>query len=122
PLFGATILVVDGPALPAIPLDHLGVILLSGLLGIAAGDTLYFRALNAIGASRIAVAQALYSPFVILLSMIWLGERLGPWQFAGVGLVLIGIVLVTWSRERQSVDARALRAGVAWAVLSVFLM
>jgi drug/metabolite transporter (DMT)-like permease len=122
PLFAVTILVVEGTTLPSIPLDHLGVILLSGLLGIAAGDTLYFRALNAIGASRIAVAQALYSPFVILLSMLWLGERLGPWQFAGVGLVLAGIVLVTWSRERQSVDARALRIGVAWAVISVFLM
>lgn len=122
PLFALTILAVDGPALPSIPRGHLGVILLSGLLGIAAGDTLYFRALNAIGASRIAVAQALYSPFVILLSFVWLGERLGAWQFAGVGLVLSGIVLVTWSRERQSLDARALRAGVAWAVLSVFLM
>ncbi len=122
PLFAVTILVVDGPALPEIPPAHLGVILLSGLLGIAAGDTLYFRALNAIGASRIAVAQALYSPFVILLSMAWLGERLGAWQFAGVGRVLLGIVLVTWSRERRSVDARALRIGVAWAVASVFLM
>jgi drug/metabolite transporter (DMT)-like permease len=122
PLFAVTILVVEGTTLPSIPAAHLGVILLSGVLGIAAGDTLYFRALNAIGASRIAVAQALYSPFVILLSMLWLGERLGAWQFAGVGLVLAGIVLVTWSRERQSVDARALRIGVAWAVLSVFLM
>lgn len=122
PLFAVTILFVEGPALPDIPVDHLGVILLSGVLGIAAGDTLYFRGLNAIGASRMAVAQALYSPFVILLSMLWLAERLGSWQFGGVGLVLTGIVLVTWSRERQSVDARALRIGVAWAVLSVFLM
>ncbi len=122
PLFAVTILFVEGPALPDIPVDHLGVILLSGVLGIAAGDTLYFRGLNAIGASRMAVAQALYSPFVILLSMLWLAERLGSWQFGGVGLVLTGIVLVTWSRERQSVDARALRIGVGWAVLSVFLM
>ncbi|MES0873574.1 DMT family transporter [Sinimarinibacterium thermocellulolyticum] len=122
PLFALTILVVEGPALPAIPRADLGVIVLSGVLGIAAGDTLYFRGLNAIGASRMAVAQALYSPFVILLSMVWLGERLSAWQFAGVGLVLSGIVLVTWRAEREAVDARALRIGVAWAVFSVFLM
>ncbi|MFA5940509.1 MAG: DMT family transporter [Sinimarinibacterium sp.] len=122
PLFAATLLFVHGPSVPTIPPAHVGLILLSGLLGIAAGDTLYFRALNSIGASRMAVAQALYSPFVILLSFVYLGERLGPWQFGGVGCVLGGIVLVTWSRTASAVDARALRVGVAWAVFAVFLM
>lgn len=122
PLFVITVLAVHGPAVPSLPAAHVGLILLSGFLGIAAGDTLYFRALNSIGASRMAVAQALYSPFVILLSFVYLGERLGPWQFAGVGCVLGGIVLVTWSRAASRVDARALRVGVAWAVFSVFLM
>jgi len=122
PLFAVTLLLVEGAAWPAIPAPHLLIIALSGIFGIAAGDTLYFRALNSIGASRMAVAQALYSPFVILLSFVYLHERLGAWQFAGVGLVLAGIVLVTWSRERERTDARALRIGVAWAVFSVFLM
>ncbi|MEQ1437856.1 DMT family transporter [Fontimonas sp. SYSU GA230001] len=122
PLFALTVLIVDGPAVPSIPAAHVGLILLSGFLGIAAGDTLYFRALNSIGASRMAVAQALYSPSVILLSFLYLGERLGAGQFAGVGLVLGGIVLVTWSRAGSGIDGRALRAGVAWAVFSVFLM
>lgn len=122
PLFAFTVLAVEGSTLPPIPPDHLAIVLLSGLLGIAAGDTLYFHALNSIGASRMAVAQALYSPSVILLSFVYLGERLGVWQFVGVGLVLGGIVLVTWSRDRRSADARALRIGVAWAVFSVFLM
>ncbi|SFF39584.1 Uncharacterized membrane protein [Fontimonas thermophila] len=122
PLFVCTLWVVEGMAWPALPPVHLALILLSGLLGIAAGDTLYFHALNSIGASRMAVAQALYSPSVILLSFVYLGERLGVWQFVGVALVLGGIVLVTWSRDRSQADARALRIGVAWAVLSVFLM
>lgn len=122
PLFGVTVLVAEGTMPPAIPGRDLALIVVSGLLGIAAGDTLYFRALNSIGASRMAVAQALYSPSVILLSFVYLGERLGPWQFVGVGLVLGGIVLVTWSRDRSSVDHRMLRIGVAWAVFAVFLM
>lgn len=122
PLFAITLLIVEGVEWPSIPPLHVGVILVSGLLGIAAGDTLFFRALNSIGASRIAVAQALYSPFVILLSMAYLGERLGGWQFAGVALVLAGILLVTWTRQRTSVDARQMRNGVLWAVLAVFLM
>jgi drug/metabolite transporter (DMT)-like permease len=122
PLFVVTILLLQGPALPDIPASDLLLILVSGLLGIAAGDTLYFRALNAIGASRIAAAQTLYSPFVILLSVLWLGERLALWQIGGVVLVLAGIYLVTYERAQAHVDAVALRKGVGFAVLAVFLM
>ncbi|MEK6805856.1 MAG: DMT family transporter [Pseudomonadota bacterium] len=122
PLFALTLLVLQGTALPQILLDDLALILISGVLGIAAGDTYYFRALNAIGASRIAVAQTLYSPFVIGLSMLFLGERLSGWQFGGVGLVLGGILLVTWSRVGNGDDPRALLRGVGHAVLAMLLM
>lgn len=122
PLFAVTVLVVEGTQLPAIPIDHLGLILLSGLLGIAAGDMLYLRALNAIGAGRIAVAQTLYSPFVIMLSLAFLGERLSLLQFCGVALVLGGILLVTYSRNQEHADPALLRRGIVWGVLSVLLM
>lgn len=123
PLFLLTILLVHGGvALPALPAADLAVILLSGFLGIAAGDTLYFRALNAIGASRIAVAQTLYSPFVILLSFAFLGERLGGGQVGGVALVLGGILLVTWTREPGALPRAALLRGAAWAAASMLLM
>jgi drug/metabolite transporter (DMT)-like permease len=122
PMFLVTLLVFEGARLPSIPGAHVGLLLLSGALGIALGDTLYFRALNAIGASRMAAAQALYSPFVILLSLTVLGERLAGWQFAGVGLVLVGIGLVTWTRSQSIADRRILWGGVAWAVVAVFAM
>lgn len=123
PLFLLTILLVQGPALPQIPPAHLALILVSGFLGIAAGDTLYLGALNTIGASRMAVAQTLYSPFVILLSMAFLAERLSAAQFGGVALVLAGIVLVTWVRgDAPGVPRAILLRGVLRAALSVFLM
>ncbi len=122
PLFALTLLVLHGTTLPHVPAQDLALILISGVLGIAAGDTFYFRALNAIGASRIAVAQTLYSPFVIGLLMLFLGERLRGWQFAGVALVLAGILLVTWSRAEQDIDSRALLRGVGHAVLAMLLM
>ncbi|MGH8461737.1 MAG: DMT family transporter [Stenotrophobium sp.] len=121
-LLGITILLLQGPALPSMPWPALLLILLSGVLGIAQGDTLYFHALNAIGASRMAVAQTLYSPFVIILSVLFLGEHLHPLQVAGVALVLSGITLVTYVRVRNSTSARALRRGVTHAALSVLLM
>jgi drug/metabolite transporter (DMT)-like permease len=122
PLFALTLLCVEGPALPPLPLSVLPLVLVSGLLGIAAGDTLYFHALNAIGASRMAVAQTLYSPFVIVLSLTLLHEHLRPPQFAGVALVLGGIALVTWTRQREAISANGVVRGAAYGVLSVWLM
>lgn len=121
-LMVVTILFWQGASWPAIPSDAMMLIAISGVLGIAAGDTLYFRALNAIGASRVAVAQTLYSPFVIGLSALFLGERLSLPQFGGVALVLVGILLVTHTRGVASVDAQHLRRGALWAIASVFLM
>lgn len=122
PLFFITILVLEGTQLPVIPVVDVALILLSGVLGIAIGDTIYFHALNRIGASRIAAVQTLYSPFVILLAIAFLGERLQLWQFAGVALVLLGIFMVTYSRNADVADRRAIRIGVAFGAFSVFLM
>lgn len=122
-LMAATLAVVS-PALPPIPPGALALILLSGLLGIGLGDTLYLRALNTIGASRMAVAQTLYSPFVIALSAAFLGERLRPLQWSGAALVLGGILLVTWVRGAAGTahDARELRRGAATGVVAMLMM
>jgi drug/metabolite transporter (DMT)-like permease len=117
-----TVLVFSGAAWPDIPPMALAVALLSGFLGIGLGDTLYFRALNEIGASRMAVAQTLYSPFVIVLSAFYLAERLGLWQLAGVVLVLGGIFMVHDARGAGRVDPAALRRGLLEAAASVFVM
>ncbi len=123
PLFLITVGVIEGlaPLLQIPPVD-IALILLSGFLGIAAGDTLYFHALNSIGTSRIAAAQTLYSPFVIAMSMAFLGERLSYGQLSGVVVVLAGIGLVTYTPAMDRIDSRALRIGVGTGVLAVFLM
>ncbi len=122
-LLGITIMLVS-PAVPAFTPLSLATIVISGLLGICLGDSYYLRALNAIGASRMAVAQTLYSPFVIVLSAIFLRERLHGLQWLGAACVLGGIVLVTWTRDAamSAVDARRLRSGAAIGVFSVLLM
>ena len=89
-----TILVAYGPALPEFPLWELGVVFLSGFLGIAVADTLYLKALNTMGASRTGIVSALYTPFVILLSATFLAETLSAWQWAGFTFVMGGICLL----------------------------
>jgi drug/metabolite transporter (DMT)-like permease len=117
-----TLLAFSGAAWPGIPPAAVAIALVSGFLGIGLGDTLYFRALNAVGASRMAIAQTLYSPFVIVLSALYLAERLTLLQCAGVALVIGGIALVNSAHGAGQVDPRALRRGVLEAAASVFVM
>ncbi len=73
-----TVLLLGEPLAPSVPLARTGLLLLSGVLGIAVSDTLFFSALNRLGASLTAIVDCFYSPFVIGLSFVLLGERLTP--------------------------------------------
>jgi drug/metabolite transporter (DMT)-like permease len=117
-----TIWLVHGRALPTFSSTELMLVLASGVLGMAVADTWYFRALNLLGAGRAGIIASLLSPFVILLSALFLGERLGLWQWAGFVLVMAGILLVTWRRRRREVEADELRTGVFLGVGAVMLM
>ena len=117
-----TILLFNGLALPDYSLFELFVIVTSGLLGIALADTWYLRALNLMGASRTGIVSSLFSPFVILLSTVFLGERMGLWQWFGFSMVISGVLLVTWRVHRSEVDSDDLRKGAIYGVAAVFLM
>jgi len=117
-----TILVFHGVSLPGYSAGQWVIVLVSGVIGIAIADTWYLRALNLMGASRTGVVAMLFSPFVIVLSMIFLAEALKVFQYLGFVLVLAGILLVTWQRNRREVSLRALRLGVTFGAGSVLLM
>jgi len=117
-----TLLIFHGASLPAYSSVEWLIVLSSGVIGIAIADTWYLRALNLMGASRTGVVAMLFSPFVILLSSLFLNESLRPVQYLGFVLVLAGLLLVTWRRNRQDISMRALRLGVRYGVGSVALM
>ncbi len=117
-----TILLVDGISWPGYSAVEWLIVILSGIVGIAIADTWYLRALNLMGASRTGVTASLYSPFVIVLSILFLGEVLLWWQYSGFVLVLGGILLVTWRQNRRDVSLRAIRLGVGFGAGAVFLM
>lgn len=117
-----TVLLTEGWSLPGYSPSTWLVVAVSGIVGIAIADTWYLRALNLMGAARTGVTASLYSPFVILLSIGFLGESLALWQLAGFVLVLAGILLVTWRTNRMDVSMRALKLGVAYGAGAVLLM
>ena len=107
---------------PGIPPLQVGIAVLSGTLGIAVADTLYFRALNTIGAARMGVAGTVFSPAVILLAALFLGERLNGWQLIGVAITLAGIALVNTQPGSDAIDARRLRHGALLGVAAMVVM
>lgn len=117
-----TVLLLEGPALPRFSAAEWWIVVVSGVIGIAIADTWYLRALNLIGASRTGIVATLFSPFVIVLSMLFLAEAMRPVQYLGFVLVICGIGLVTWRQDRRDVSLRALRLGVALGAGAVFLM
>jgi drug/metabolite transporter (DMT)-like permease len=121
-LFIPTILLVNGIALPYYTVAELWLVFLSGVLGIALADTWYLKALNVMGASRTGIVSSLFSPFVILLSAIFLDERMVPWQWLGFMLVMAGVLLVTWRAHRSEVDVEDVKKGVMFATGAVFMM
>ena len=66
------------------------------LSGIATGLSwlCYFRALQTGPASLVAPVDKLSLVFVVALSVVFLGERLGPVQWTGVFLMTSGAVLI----------------------------
>ncbi|MEN1728763.1 MAG: DMT family transporter [Pseudomonadota bacterium] len=117
-----TVLLFHGFALPGYSATELGIVLVSGVIGIAIADTWYLRALNVMGASRTGVVAMLFSPFVIVLSGLFLDESLRAVQYLGFILVLGGILLVTWRRNRQDISMGALKEGVLFGTGAVALM
>lgn len=116
-----TVLVVHGTTLPRFEGWTLALTLLSGILGISVADTLYFKALNTLGAGRIGVLGNLFSPFVILLSFLFLGERLTLLQFCGFLLVMFGVLLVNQRRSDDALPAASVRRGLVYGVLAIAL-
>lgn len=114
--------VVEGFEVPEYTTADVMVSLLSGFLGIAVADTWYLRALNLMGASRTGIVASSFSPFVIILSVLFLGESLSGWQVPGFGLVMSGILLVTWRQSSEEVSPANLRRGALYASGAVFMM
>ncbi len=106
---------------PASTTDYL-LLLLSGALGIGLADTLFFRSLNLLGAGLSAIVDCLYSPAMIGLSMLWLGERLTTPQAIGSALVLSAVMTAVSRKGRANIPKRDLWLGVLWGGMAMLSM
>jgi len=94
----------------------------SGILGIAIADTLMFKALNILGASRSALVDCLYSPFIIFFSFLFLRESITWPKLVGMLLMILSIPLVYSDRKKNPISNDAFLKGLLWGTLAMASM
>ncbi len=119
-LFGLTLPLVGAPFFPQYPARYWIVTILSGLVGLALGDVLFFAALRRLGAGLNAIVDALYSPFVFLLSVLLLSEPVTLGILLGGPLVVSGLLVA--SRSARAREPQGLTAGLLLGAASMFSM
>jgi drug/metabolite transporter, DME family len=85
-------------ALARLPLEVVLLTVVSGLVGLGLGDTLYLYALKSVGVSRAVPLAATYPLFSLLWFTALLGQPLAWTAAVGAVVILLGIWLL--SRER----------------------
>lgn len=123
---GITSVVLLGIAIAIIGFESIGLdawllLILSGLLGIALGDTLFFLALNNLGAHAVVILFTLGQVLTLILAVLWLGERPQPLDWAGISLILGGVAIVMWTRISGE-EGRTSIVGALYGLLAVIAM
>lgn len=98
------------------------VLILSGVLGIGVADTFFFASLNRLGAGLSAIIDCMYSPSIIILSVIFLNEKMTFWQIIGVLLILSAILAIASKKGRAYITKKDFFIGVLYGAIAMIAM
>jgi drug/metabolite transporter (DMT)-like permease len=92
--------------------DAPGYLAVSGVVGVALGDSLLFFALAHLGAHRAALFGTLGPVLTAIGAFAFLGERLSAQQLAGVAAATAGVAMVVYHRTPTPASRLGLLLGV----------
>jgi len=104
------------------PAGHIAALLASGAVGIGIADTLFFYSLNTLGAARQAIVDTSYSPVIVTLSFLLLGERLEPLDGLGAALIIGAMLLVVTRKPEGALPRKQVLLGVAAGLTAMVSM
>lgn len=109
-----------GDSLPSLPVSSLTLILLSGVIGIGVGDTIFFAAINSLGARRTLLLGTLAPPLTAIFGLLFLDEQLQIRAWWGILLTIIGVAWVVTERTTDYVlrSYSQLLPGTVWGLLA----
>lgn len=121
-LFVLTVLLLGEPLLLEVSSAEWIRIFVSAIIGITLGDTFYVAAINRLGAAFQAIVDGLYSPFVILLSLLFFNESISAQVYLGGAMIISAIILAHLNIHRSNIPKAQLLSGIGYAVLSQLAM
>ena len=80
---------------------HLAILAVSGIIGIAAGDSAYFASLKRIGANKTLLLESLAPPLSGVLALVALGSVLPLQSWLGVLLTTLAITFVIFQPDAR---------------------
>lgn len=106
---------------PPAPSGALGLLALSGVVGIAWGDSLFFSALRRLGTRRSLTLTAGAPALTALGGLVTLGEHPRATQWLGIGLISLAVVLVARQRPPDQAGEAGTPGGLPWMGLGLAL-
>jgi len=107
-------------------IDHLNIIILSGVVGIFLGDSFLFMALQRIGPRRNNILFSLAAPFTVILNIIILKQKMSFFEIIGCLSVFIGVVIaITYgssktNKHRWELIEGSIKFGLLMGILAAF--
>jgi drug/metabolite transporter (DMT)-like permease len=105
--------------LRAAPVNEYLLLIASGFIGIGVADTFYFKSLNRMAAGIVAIIACLYSPTIIVLSVIFLDETLTLIQIVGALLIIVAVLTGVNRRGLENVTRNDLFWGMLFGMIGV---
>lgn len=96
-------------------------LLVSGFIGIALGDTLLFVSLDLIGVGLVGIVECLFTPFVLLFSFAIIGERISLIEYVGAITVLTGVLVSSKHQPAAGRTRKQLAGGMMLGALAIGL-
>jgi drug/metabolite transporter (DMT)-like permease len=98
------------------------VLAVSGIVGIALADTVFFYGLNLIGVGLVSIVDCCYSPSTLLFAWLLLGERLSPYHYLGGSLILAAIFVASSLRTPGGRTGGQILTGILLNMFAVSAM
>lgn len=98
------------------PIGLLGLMALSGLIGIGVGDTLFFAGLNRMGARRMLLLFTINPVITVAAAWLLMDEQLIWQQLIGIALTCGGVTWVIAERNAGKADGHVDLLGVVFGI------
>lgn len=115
---GMMLVVMPFLPMPAVELSpsHFWILALSGVIGIAIGDSAYFAALKRIGANKTLLLESLAPPLSGVLALTFLGTTLTLQSWLGVLITTIAVAFVVF--QPSGSGEKATWSGIGFGLIA----